>query len=1306
MLVQKMALSEKYHKFLYIFLFFTLWIANPLSGNTEDWPMWRYNYGRSANSPDELNEVLYLQWTRKLESPKSCWPSSEYRMQFDASYEPIVIGNTVYIPSMVRDCVMAFDTETGDEKWTFYAEGPVRFAPVAWKDKIYFISDDSFLYCLNAETGKLVWKFQGSPSNYKLLGNERLISMWPARGGPVIHEDIIYFAASIWPFMGTFIHAVNANNGAVVWTNSGSGSIFILQPHNSPAFAGVAPQGYLAISGDKLLVSGGRSVPACYDLHTGKLLYYQAVTKYGGYDVFSNNDFFFNDGHIYDIKDGKHLSSSPVSILTEESMIGIDPEGLIVARKLEPITVEYTDRRGRIQKRIQFPEIWRIESCLQHIFIKAGSQIYGGAKNLVGAINISMAKQGRKSTLSWSAPIEGEPWSMIAANGKLYVITREGCLFCFGPRKIIPKTLRRAIAKNEENDDSFSKMAEKIIEETGIKDGYCLILGLENGRLMEEFLRQSNLNLIGLDSNPQKIAFLRKYFDEKKVYGKRISLITGDLISTPLSPYLASLVVVENFPDSSDYSGMIQRVYQRLRPYGGTACFQLKDTQQSKFLTQAELLNLSNAVIRSSDNFVYLKRIGSLPGSAEWTHQYGDIANTVCSKDSRVKPPLGPLWFGGPSHLDVLPRHGHGPPPQIVDGRLFIEGINVFSARDVYTGRILWRKEFPNLNTFDQYYNDTYNHDPLYRGGNQEHYPGANAFGTNFVAVKDRIYLLCDTSCFILDPATGDTIDKFILPDDENGEKRNWGYIGVYEDLLIAGASPFHVFEHDKNTFIQPNNRYGMGSQYLIVLNRYTGNPLWERKAVFNYRHNAIVAGNDKIFCIDGITGKQADILKRRGHVIQGIPSIQAFDIRTGEEKWKVDENVFGTWLGYSEEFNVILQAGSRAGDRAFDEVDQGMSVLNASTGALIWKNNDNYSGPCILHHDKIITQTGGSNQTSLPAKIYHLLTGEIISASHPVTGDTIPQSWIRFKGCNTAIASEHLLTFRSAAAAYVDLTNQSGTTTIGGFRSGCTSNLIAADGVLNAPDYTRTCTCSYQNQTSLALIHMPEHMIHFPTVESWSFNSYLSPEEPRPVQRLGINFGASGNRIDDGMLWLEYPSVGGPSPDIPIRIDTGEPSAYRYHSSLLPFKQEESLNWIAASGITGMVKIIIRPFIQPIHSKNQVKIEAFTNSNHTSNFENRFNEIYGSHATFQPYKLVLHFYEPENLKRGDRVFDVLIQGIKRLENVDIIKEIGNTNHSLVKTIENVQVKDDLTILLKRSSANSKYDPLLSGLEIHFKPNG
>ena len=124
--------------------------------------------------------------------------------------------------------------------------------------------------------------------------------------------------------------------------------------------------------------------------------------------------------------------------------------------------------------------------------------------------------------------------------------------------------------------------------------------------------------------------------------------------------------------------------------------------------------------------------------------------------------------------------------------------------------------------------------------------------------------------------------------------------------------------------------------------------------------------------------------------------------------------------------------------------------------------------------------------------------------------------TWARNYGCNTPAASENLLTFRSGAAGYFDLCNDGGTGNFGGFRSSCTNNLIVAGGVLTAPDYTRTCTCSYQNQTSLALVPMPE-------AEMWTY--YRPSGREGPIRRVGIMLGAPGNRkADDGTLWLEYP--------------------------------------------------------------------------------------------------------------------------------------------------------------------------------------
>jgi outer membrane protein assembly factor BamB len=189
-----------------------------------DWPMWRGDTGRTGSVAEALPGKLHLQWTRDFPplKPAFCGVRQE-RLQFDRGYEPVVMGRTLFVSSSRNDSVSALDTETGAQQWRFYADGPVRLAPVATRGRVYFGSDDGFLYCLDAASGKLVWKARGAPSNRKILGNGRLISVWPVRGGPVVADDRVYFAAGVWPFEGVFVQALDARTGKTVWVNDRSG---------------------------------------------------------------------------------------------------------------------------------------------------------------------------------------------------------------------------------------------------------------------------------------------------------------------------------------------------------------------------------------------------------------------------------------------------------------------------------------------------------------------------------------------------------------------------------------------------------------------------------------------------------------------------------------------------------------------------------------------------------------------------------------------------------------------------------------------------------------------------------------------------------------------------------------------------------------------------------------------------------------------------------------------------------------------------------------------------------------------------
>jgi hypothetical protein len=299
-----------------------------------------------------------------------------------------------------------------------------------------------------------------------------------------------------------------------------------------------------------------------------------------------------------------------------------------------------------------------------------------------------------------------------------------------------------------------------------------------------------------------------------------------------------------------------------------------------------------------------------------------------------------------------------------------------------------------------------------------------------------------------------------------------------------------------------------------------------------------------------------------------------------------------------------------------------------------------------MLHGDTIITQ----------GKAFDLLTGEPRTVENPITGAPIPWSFSRNYGCAHAIASEHLLTFRSAAAGFFDLANFGGTGNLGGFRSGCTSNLIAAGGVLNAPDYTRTCTCSYQNQASLGLVHMPE-------LETWTFNRFAL--DGRRVRRLGINLGAPGDRrAPDGTLWLEYPLAGGPSPDLDVTLKPAQPGTFRVHSSAV---QAAGPGWVAASGLRGLRQLAV-----PLVFEKGCEVS---------------------------YAVRLHFVEPDDAGPAERVFGVRLQGRQVIARLDVAEAAGGRWRGIVREFRGVRVTRTLTVDLE-PAGETRRGPVLCGLEV------
>jgi outer membrane protein assembly factor BamB len=842
-----------------------------------------------------------------------------------------------------------------------------------------------------------------------------------------------------------------------------------------------------------------------------------------------------------------------------------------------------------------------------------------------------------------------------------------------------------------------------LLDKVEDKGGHALIFGGEQTTFLDALLANSNLHLTVVEQDAKWVTELRYRYDAAGLYGSRITVHVGDPLSFQAPPYFAQLVIVDHsVAHVLRNPAMLRAAYASVRPYGGLMYWPADPAEGT---TAIDTAALEKATVQTAATHTLVIREGALPGAADWTHQYGDIGNTVKSDDTRVRAPLGVLWFGGSSNLDVLPRHGHGPPEQVVNGRLFIEGMNSLSARDVYTGRVLWKHDFGDLGTYGIYYNETYADTPLSITYNQKHIPGANGRGSNYASTADAVYVAVHGHCEVLDARTGELRRKIALRDDE-ADPAQWGFIGVYGDLLIGG-----------DDFARYSLRLGSGptksttddysaSAGLAVYDRHDGRLLWRLKARHSFLHNAIVAGGGRIYCLDKLTTQAEGLLERRGAELPKDYRLVALDARTGAVVWQQEANVFGTWLGYSAQHALLLQAGAKASDRLLSEAGAGMAAYRGKDGGVLWQDlKRSYTGPCILHNEIIFT---GANSYSNSGGAFNLLTGEPHLVTNPLTGKQEPWRLNRTYGCNTIIASEHLLTFRSGAAGYYDLDSMSGTGNLGGFKSGCTSNLVAANGVLNAPDYTRTCSCAYQNQTSLALIHMPE-------MEMWTYSQFgFDGQQGDRILRAGLNFGAPGNRrAPDGTLWLEYPPAGAGN-TAQFGVEGLEKAAFFRHHTAPANERGGGYAWVGSSGLIGEGEIVITPSLRRPFIAKPVKTTKVDDDDDEKGGDKTAKKPVlpvGPPPAPQkqepllklpypplPHTVRLYFSEPENRVPGARVFSVALQGERVLENFDIAAQSGAPGETLVREFHGVEIGSDLRITLAAASGSTA-PPVLNGVE-------
>jgi outer membrane protein assembly factor BamB len=1128
-------------------LFLSLFLL--AAADAADWPSYRHDNARTGCTSESLARPsrFVLQWVyTPFHPPRPAWsgPANRpregvklrHRVIFDDAFQVAAVGNVVYFGSSVDNKVYALDAATGEERWSFFTGGPVRLAPTIWKNRVFVGSDDGFAYCLNAANGRLVWKKRGGPNDEKLLGNGKMISRWPVRTGVLVDEGIAYFGAGIFPHENVYLYAVRADNGELIWNND-------TISQESAYRNDLSPQGYLLAAKSQLFVPSGRALPVAFDRTTGQMIFDR---KYGWRGeqtggVIGGTYALLADEHIYTGTQhhllalnqntgktgfgwfpGRRLAvvGNMAYMATGREIVAMDRSEYAKASRNRN-ALEYKikglrsnvrrakgDKRRKLEQELKAAEEelrqhrqqniartvnWRMPSECDAELILCKNVVFAGGQGKVNAFN---RKDGKAI---WSAKVDGKARGLAVANGHLYVSTDTGKIYCFASGNVSKgKTLVRRVPAppvvnpypEDELTEVYEAAAEAIVRETGITKGYCLVIGAECGRLALELARRTELMILGVEPDPEKVQTAQLALDAAGLYGERVSIDQSNLSALPYSNYFANLIVSDSLLLTGKIPGNPGQLASHLKPCGGIICLgvpanapsqanTLSAKQLRRWLAQLELGQCQ--VIETNGLWAKLRR-GPLPGAGKWTHQYAEPGNTACSDDRILAGPLGLLWFGEPGPSPMVNRHNAAAAPLALNGRLFIQGENIVMAYDSYNGALQWKRNIP--------------------GAMRTRLKKSEC--GNLAASEDSFFVAVGDKCLRLDAETGEIRATYDIPPTPKAVSHKWGYVAYVDGILYGSAM----------------TQLGI-SDLVYAIDTRDEKTVWTYEGG-NIANLTIAIGDGWIFFVDSsLTPEQRQALLRqdKSHLMnlsdeeaKKMEKTQkkldarlavCLDARTGGKLWEKPVDVTdcskigigGGELTAMYRDGIVVLCGANANGHYWRQFLSGefsqrrLVALSAKNGDELWAKDANYRHRPVIIGDTVLARHRpviiGDTVLAEPWA-FDIKTGKQKTRLHPLTGAETPWQFLRpGHHCGAISACPQMLLMRSGFTSYYDLQDDSGIRHFAGHRQGCWINAIAADGLALMPEASAGCLCLFQITCSVALT--------VPVGPTLRFNDWLS---------------------------------------------------------------------------------------------------------------------------------------------------------------------------------------------------------------------
>ena len=378
----------------------------------EDWPTYMHDNHRSGVTSEQLEVPLATGWVYNTNrTPQPAWAETpprwaiwqsltgdyDSRLAYDLAYQVAVVGDSMYFGLSNGDAVICLDAGDGSERWKFFTNGPVRFAPSVVNDKVYFGSDDGKVYCLNSANGTLIWSVKANSSDQLLFGNSRMVSASPVRSSVLVESGNAYWAAGVFSQLGWYLCSRGASNG------SGGSTRSPVRPS----------QGYLLSASNKLFVPAGKFNPVWYNMPslgggtaTGVEGCYALIVDsaslangpgYGGARSYINDP----GAGIARVNGNCLIVNGAYSYFCDDTQL-----------------VKLTRSSGSVE--------WTKPSEYRYSLIMAGDTLFAGGDDEVAAFD------SVTGTKMWTAPVNGRACGLAVANGYLFVSTDLGSIHIFG----------------------------------------------------------------------------------------------------------------------------------------------------------------------------------------------------------------------------------------------------------------------------------------------------------------------------------------------------------------------------------------------------------------------------------------------------------------------------------------------------------------------------------------------------------------------------------------------------------------------------------------------------------------------------------------------------------------------------------------------------------------------------------------------------------------------------------------------------------------------------------------------------------